>query len=87
MNLSVLEISGGILVVSQFTCWATAAAAAGPASPRRRSPPWPNGSIFDFAELMDGRAHGRDGCLSRDDEVELVNDGPVTFLLDSRKAI
>lgn len=86
MNRSVLDIGGGVLVVSQFTLMGDCrkgrrpsyAGAAGPGLAR---------SLYDaFIEHM--RAYPVQVASGRFQEtmrVHLVNDGPVTLLLDSRK--
>ena len=86
MNLSVVELGGGLLVVSQFTLYGDAR--------RGRRPSWIDAAPPDIAEPLyesfvagARRAVARveTGSFRRMMEVELVNDGPVTILLDSRK--
>ena len=87
MNLALAEVGGGLLVVSQFTLLGDA---------RRGNRP----SFIDAAGPEEGKAlYLRFCALVREKgvpvatgtframmEVDLVNDGPVTILLDSRKA-
>jgi len=86
MNLSVEDAGGALLVVSQFTLYGDAR--------RGRRPSWSDAAPPDvaerFYELFIAEARGRglrvaSGSFRRMMEVELVNDGPVTILLDSRK--
>ena len=86
MNLSVVEAGGGLLVVSQFTLYGDAR--------RGRRPSWIDAAPPDIAEPLyesfvagarRGVARVGTGGFRRTMEVELVNDGPVTILLDSRK--
>ena len=86
MNLSVTDVSGALLVVSQFTLYGDAR--------RGRRPSWSMAAAPETAEpLYDAfitearESVGRveTGSFRRMMEVELVNDGPVTILLDSRR--
>ena len=86
MNLSVAESGGGLLVVSQFTLYGDAR--------RGRRPSWSDAAPPELAEplyewfVAGARRAGlrvETGSFGRMMEVELVNDGPVTILLDSRK--
>lgn len=87
MNRSVLEIGGSALIVSQFTLWGDArkgrrpsfvAAAAG-----EEARPIYEAVCARVAELGVPVQRGR---FAAHMHVALVNDGPVTILLDSRKA-
>ncbi len=88
MNLSLLDVGGGLMVVSQFTLLAdcskgrrpsfTAAAEAGVAR--------------DLYEYFTQKAEEKTGIVGRGKfqaamKVELINEGPVTILLDSRRMI
>ncbi len=84
MNLSIDQIDGSLLIVSQFTLY-------GDCSSRR--PGFKQASHPDIArqfyELACGqfRTHGltvATGVFGADMQVTLTNDGPVTFWLDSR---
>lgn len=86
MNLSVVESGGGILVVSQFTLLASTRKGTKP-SWHRAAPPEIAVPLYEsFVREMEkslGRpvATGKFGAMM---EVALVNDGPVTLVLDSR---
>jgi D-tyrosyl-tRNA(Tyr) deacylase len=87
MNISLKDIAGGLLVVSQFTLYGDV---------RRGSrPSWSDAAPPEIAELLyDYFVEGSRKLLERVEtgsfrklmQVELVNDGPVTLLLDSRRA-
>jgi D-tyrosyl-tRNA(Tyr) deacylase len=84
MNRSVLEAGGAILAVSQFTLYADARKGRRPgfdlAAPAEIARP----RFAQFAEAL--AAHGMPVCTGQFQEtmqVESVNDGPVTILLDS----
>ena len=86
MNLSVVESGGGVLVVSQFTLLASTRKGTKPSWHRAAGPevaiPLYEAFVRKTEELL-GRpvATGEFGAMM---EVALVNDGPVTLVLDSR---
>jgi D-tyrosyl-tRNA(Tyr) deacylase len=88
MNRSVLDIGGGVLVVSQFTLYGDARQGRRPAFTGALEPVAAK-ALYEQA-LVDIRTAGvgrvEAGEFAADMAVELVNDGPVTILLDSRKA-
>ena len=86
MNRSVVDAGGALLVVSQFTLYGDVR--------RGRRPSWIDAAPPDLAEplyeffVAEARrsvARVATGSFRRMMEVELVGDGPVTILLDSRK--
>ena len=86
MNRSLVETAGGMLVVSQFTLYGDVR--------RGRRPSYTDAAEPDRAgvlyEYFVGRARGygirvETGVFQAMMQVSLVNDGPVTILLDSRK--
>ena len=87
MNRSVREVGGGILVISQFTLMGDARKGRRPAFIEALAP---EAAEALYLELVAGlRAAGiapvATGVFGAMMAVELVNDGPVTILLDSRK--
>ena len=87
MNRSVLDVGGGVLVVSQFTLYGDARQGRRPAFTGALEPIAAR-SLYEQA-LTQIRATGvaivEAGEFAADMKVELINDGPVTILLDSRK--
>jgi D-tyrosyl-tRNA(Tyr) deacylase len=87
MNRSVLEVGGGVLCVSQFTLYGDARKGRRPAFVDALEPVSAK-ALYEQA-LARLAAAGvttvAAGIFGADMQVELVNDGPVTILLDSRK--
>jgi len=86
MNRSVVEAGGGVLIVSQFTLYGDVRRGRRP-SWFEAAPPEVAEPLYEFFVAEAGRRVARvaTGSFRRMMEVELVNDGPVTILLDSRK--
>jgi D-tyrosyl-tRNA(Tyr) deacylase len=86
MNLSVAEVGGALLVVSQFTLYGDARRGKRP-SFDAAAPPEQARELYEyFVEKV--RAAGlrcETGRFQETMQVELVNEGPVTILLDSAK--
>ena len=86
MNRSVAEIGGGMLVVSQFTLFASTRKGTRPsfndaAKPEIAIPLYERFNHFASAALGRPVATGRFGAKM---DIELVNDGPVTLVIDSK---
>lgn len=86
MNLSLKDVDGGLLIVSQFTLYGDVR--------RGLRPSWSDAAAPEIAEpLYDYFVESSRKLLGQVETgsfrkmmlVELVNDGPVTILLDSRK--
>jgi len=86
MNLALAEVAGGVLVVSQFTLLGDARKGNRPSFVEAAAPEAANALYERFCALV--REKGlpvATGVFRATMEVELVNDGPVTILLDSRR--
>jgi len=86
MNRSVLEVSGGLLVVSQFTLLGDARRGRRPSYIEAAPPEEADRLYQDFVSHL--RPSGLEiatGVFRAMMDVALVNEGPVTILLDSRK--
>jgi D-aminoacyl-tRNA deacylase len=87
MNRSVLEAGGSVLVVSQFTLYGDVRRGKRPSFDAAAPPDRARGLYEFFVERI--RAAGlrcETGRFQEMMQVELVNEGPVTILLDSGKA-
>ncbi|AMB86521.1 D-tyrosyl-tRNA(Tyr) deacylase [Pseudomonas agarici] len=84
MNLSLADIGGGLLLVSQFTLAADTQSGLRP-SFSTAAPPAVAEALFDYVVAQARRWHGQvaTGRFGADMQVHLVNDGPVTFLLQT----
>jgi D-tyrosyl-tRNA(Tyr) deacylase len=86
MNLSVLEVRGEILAVSQFTLYGDARKGRRPSYIDAAAPEEAERLYSHFVSRL--RASGlevREGVFRATMDVALVNQGPVTLVLDSRK--
>ena len=83
MNLSLLDIGGGVLVVSQFTLCADGRRP----SFTRSAPPAQANELYEYftrALGEQGVSHIETGVFGADMAVTLLNDGPVTIILDTK---
>ena len=87
MNRSVLEVDGSVLAVSQFTLYGDVRRGKRP-SFDAAAPPEQARKLYEFfVERMQAAGlRCETGRFQEMMQVELVNDGPVTILLDSGKA-
>ena len=86
MNLSLLDVSGQLLVVSQFTLLGDVRRGRRPSFVEAAAPEIANQMYEEFVSMA--RAKNIDvqtGVFQADMAVHLINDGPVTILIDSRK--
>lgn len=84
MNLSLKDVAGGLLLVSQFTLAADTKSGMRP-SFSKAAPPALGRELFDYLLAQAKGAHEivESGRFGADMQVHLINDGPVTFLLES----
>jgi len=86
MNLSLKEVAGEMLVVSQFTLLGDCRKGRRPSFTAAAEPSAAQGLYNAFIDKAEKRGiKVATGVFQTMMEVSLVNDGPVTFLLDSKK--
>jgi D-aminoacyl-tRNA deacylase len=86
MNLSVLDVGAGVLVISQFTLWGDCRKGRRP-SYVSAAPAEPAHALYKafVNEIRQYVPSVETGLFQELMQVHLINDGPVTLLLDSRK--
>jgi len=86
MNKSVTDVGGGLLVISQFTLQASAKKGARPSYIKASKPEVALPMYQNFVNKLEQDMGKRvaTGIFGADMKVELVNDGPVTIIIDSK---
>jgi D-tyrosyl-tRNA(Tyr) deacylase len=86
MNLSLLDIEGELLVVSQFTLYGDVRKGKRPSFTDSAHPDIAEKYYLEFIQkAVDKGIKTEKGIFGADMKVSLINDGPVTILLDSKK--
>jgi D-aminoacyl-tRNA deacylase len=86
MNLSIMDIKGEVLVVSQFTLWGDCRKGRRPSFIEAARPEKANMLYEHFISIVKGMGlKVATGKFQEMMDVHLVNDGPVTILIDSDK--
>ena len=87
MNLSLRDVGGDILVVSQFTLYGDARKGRRPSYSHAARPENAEPLCTEFAQLLrDQGFHVEEGQFAAHMEVSLCNDGPVTLILERESA-
>jgi D-tyrosyl-tRNA(Tyr) deacylase len=84
MNLSLSDVGGGLLLVSQFTLAADTRSGMRPSFSQAAAPAL-GAELFEYLVEKAKRSHQNVGTgqFGADMQVHLINDGPVTFLLET----
>jgi D-tyrosyl-tRNA(Tyr) deacylase len=86
MNLAVTDVGGAVLVVSQFTLYGDVRKGKRPSFDDAARPEMARALYEQFVrKIQDAGVRCETGRFQEMMDVELVNDGPVTILMDSRK--
>ena len=86
MNLSVQDVEGDLLIVSQFTLYASTVKGNRPSYIKAAKPDVAIPLYERFIEIVEqqlGKKVGK-GIFGADMKVSLINDGPVTIVVDSK---
>jgi len=87
MNRSVADLSGGLLVVSQFTLYADTRKGRRPGFTGAMPPEEAEAMYTRFVQLLEGSGLTvATGVFGAKMEVEIINDGPVTIILEDEPA-
>ena len=86
MNRSIRDVEGAFLAVSQFTLLGDCRKGRRPSYDKAAKPEEAEQLYAQFVECLRSQGHRVEtGAFQEHMQVELVNDGPVTLMLDSRK--
>ena len=86
MNRSLIDVDGEMLIVSQFTLMGDCRKGRRPSFIAAAQPEYANQLYEEFVSAVKGRGvQVATGKFRATMEVELVNDGPVTMLVDTKK--
>lgn len=85
MNRSLIDVNGAVLAISQFTLYADTRKGRRPSFIRAAKPDLGQELYERFVdELRDSGITVSTGIFQTDMQIELVNDGPVTIMMDSQ---
>lgn len=89
MNLNIQEVEGEILVVSQFTLYASTKKGNRPSFTKAAKPELAKSLYEDFIETLKNAYLNniQTGKFGANMQVESINDGPLTFILDSKEKL
>lgn len=84
MNLSLLDVKGQALIISQFTLLANLKKGRRPSFENSMEPVRAKGLYEEFVREFSNYTDVQSGIFGADMRVFILNDGPVTFVIDSK---
>ncbi len=89
LNLSIMNTNGSILLVSNFTLLSNCRKGNRPSFSKALNPKEAKLLYEEFYNLLESKLNGKvkKGVFGADMKVKLLNDGPVTIILDSKELI
>ena len=85
MNRSLIDIGGGVLIISQFTLYGDCSQGRRPSFTAAGAPEMARELYLKFIENIRNRGiFAAEGVFGADMQVSLLNDGPVTLLVESK---
>lgn len=86
MNLSVQDVAGEIMIVSQFTLYASIKKGNRPGFTKSAKPEIANAKYEQFIAYCRSHFSGKiaTGVFGADMKISLINDGPVTIIMDTK---
>lgn len=84
MNLSIQDVAGEILLISQFTLFASTKKGNRPSFIKSARPEVAIPLYENFIKFLSAKIATKTGTFGADMKVSLVNDGPVTITIDSK---
>lgn len=86
MNLSILDVQGDIMVVSQFTLFASTKKGTRPGFTRAAKPDFAKTIYHDFLDKirLKCKLNIQSGLFGMDMQLKLLNNGPITIFIDTK---
>ncbi len=84
MNLSIKDVNGEIMVVSQFTLAGNCKKGTRPSFDNAEIPQKANEMYEEFCKHLSNSINIKTGVFGAMMQIELINDGPVTFILEKK---
>ena len=88
INKSIIDIGGNILSISQFTLYADCTSGNRPSFSGAMEPVEAKRLYLYFNEYLRNQGmHVEEGIFAADMKISLINDGPITIILDSKEIV